>query len=788
MMSVMLLAKATFQKNKSQMIGFMLLIIISSALMNLGLTTFLNYPQLFDQYANDMQSADVITTIQNKDETYIKTYQQELLHDPDTKQMEQRNVLFFAGKCQYRNSETLRQFAVLNKNDKQEIGKISMMEESNKFVEHGIYLPYLFHTGGQYNLLDDFTLTIIQDGKEVTFTYQIKGFYEEMMLATINSSTTGLLLDDEEYQTVSKRLSHTIDATMFLMKVNQHDQNSEYATRHLPTITSTNPSIRSDMNYYETIKQSRTLTSSIGATLIIAFSMIMMVILVIVIRFKIQNTIVEDMKNIGAYKAIGYTGIQILLSLMLPYLIIGGIGGILGIGLSNLLLPFLSYMFAIQTGLTWHQGLDALCVSMTLLFLMLIISLITMVTSMKAKKLTPIVALRSGFYTHNFKRNHVPLDKHKATLTVLLAMKALIQNLKANVMVSIVISAIAFASVFAGVLFYNISYQFDNFLFASSGDIADIIVESKTHEDHLRLKKDLEKISGVDHSVDFYTDNAFQCGHEVVICYTSENFLHLRSQQVLYQGRFPKYANEVAIGGLLASKLHKEPGEMITLKKGDKEQEYLITGLIQGANYMGHDVAITEEGYRLFVKDYEARTLNIYTKDKQEIEDTIQYIKQHYSSNIIGIQNNRKVVEASMGSYRDIVSALVCVIAGITLFIIILIMYLVQKTSILQRKQEFGILKAIGYTSKQLIHQIALTSLMVFVIGAMTGAILGYYLINPLLSMLLSYIGMMKVQFEIPWMMLITIILLICLTGSALAMWIARRIKKISPYLLVNEN
>ena len=49
MMSVMLLAKATFQKNKSQMIGFMLLIIISSALMNLGLTTFLNYPQLFDQ-------------------------------------------------------------------------------------------------------------------------------------------------------------------------------------------------------------------------------------------------------------------------------------------------------------------------------------------------------------------------------------------------------------------------------------------------------------------------------------------------------------------------------------------------------------------------------------------------------------------------------------------------------------------------------------------------------------------------------------------------------------------
>ena len=77
---------------------------------------------------------------------------------------------------------------------------------------------------------------------------------------------------------------------------------------------------------------------------------------------------------------------------------------------------------------------------------------------------------------------------------------------------------------------------------------------------------------------------------------------------------------------------------------------------------------------------------------------------------------------------------------------------------------------------------------MVFVIGAMTGAILGYYLINPLLSMLLSYIGMMKVQFEIPWMMLITIILLICLTGSALAMWIARRIKKISPYLLVNEN
>lgn len=788
MMSIMLLAKATFQKNKAQMIGFMLLIILSSALMNLGLMTFLNYPKLFDQYAKDMQCADVITTIQNKDENYIEAYRQELENDLDTQQMEQRNVLFFAGKCQYRNSETLRQFAVLNKDEKQDIGKISIIEESSESVKHGIYLPYLFHTGGQYELLDDFTLTIIQDGVEVSFTYQIKGFYEEMMLATINSSTTGLLLDNEEYQTISNRLSHRVDATMFLMKVNQHDQNSVYATRHLPTITSTNPSIRSDMNYYDTIKQSRTLTSSIGATLIIAFSMIMMVILIIVIRFKIQNTIVEDMKNIGAYKAIGYTGRQILLSLMLPYLMIGGVGGILGIIVSNLLLPFLSYMFSIQTGLTWHQGLDFSCVSITIVFLMVTITLITIMTSMKAKKLTPIVALRSGFYTHNFKRNHIPLDKHKGTLTVLLAMKALIQNLKANVMVSIVIAAIAFASVFAGVLYYNISYQFDNFLFASSGDIADIVVQSKTHEDHLRLKAELETMSSVDHSADFYTDNAFQCDHQVVICYTSDDFSRLRSQESLYQGRFPKYSNEVAIGGLLASKLHKEPGEMITLKKGNIQKDYLITGLIQGANYMGHDVAITEEGYRAFVKDYEARTLNIYTKDKADIEKTIKDIKQHDSIKIMGIQNNRKVVEAAMGSYRDIVSALVCVIAGITLFIIILIIYLVQKTSILQRKQEFGILKAVGYTSKQLIYQIACTSLMVFVIGTTTGAILGYYLINPLLSMLLSHIGMMKVQFEIPWFMLLMIMSLICLSGTVLAMMVARRIKKISPYLLVNEN
>lgn len=788
MMSVFLLAKATFQKNKSQMIGFMLFMMISTALMNLGLITFLNYPKLFDQYAKDMQSADVITTIQNKDQKYIEAYQQELLHDPDTKQIEERDVLFFAGKCQYRNSETIRYFAALNKDDKQEIGKISMIEESKEAVKHGIYLPYLFHTGGQYELLDDFTLTIVQDGVEVVFTYQIKGFYEEMMLATINSSTTGLLLDDEEYQAISNRLAHSVDATMFLIKLRQHDQNSVYATKHLPTITSTNPSISSDMNYYDIIKQSRTLTSSIGATLIIAFSMIMMTILVIVIRFKIQNTIIEDMKNIGAYKAMGYTGRQILLSLMLPYLMIGLIGGVLGIAVSKVLLPYLSYMFSIQTGLTWHQGLDANCVSITLLFLMLIISLITIMTAMKAKKLTPIVALRSGFYTHNFKRNYVPLDKRNERLIFLLAMKAFFQNLKANVMVSIVISAITFASVFAGVLFYNISYKFDNFLFASSGDVADIIVKSKTHEDHLRLKADLKTVSGVDHSVDFYTDNAFQGDQQVVMCYSSDDFSGLRSQQVLYQGRFPKYSNEVAIGGLLALKLHKEPGEMITLKKGDKQKKYLITGLIQGANYMGHDVAITEEGYRSFVKDYEARTLNIYTKDKHEIENIIQYIKQHHSTKIIGIQNNRQAVEAAMGSYRDIVSALVCVIACITLFIIILIMYLVQKTSILQRKQEFGILKALGYTSKQLINQIALTSFIVFVISTVTGAVLGYYLMNPLLSMLLSYIGMMKVQFEIPWFMLFNIVLLICLSGTLISMIVARRIKKISPYLLVNEN
>lgn len=149
------------------------------------------------------------------------------------------------------------------------------------------------------------------------------------MLATLNSTTTGLILEDAQYQQLSDTFQHSIDGNMYLVKLTDPSSAELYTTRHTPDVNRS--SMLYDCVFYDTIKMARTITSSIGSLLIIAFAVILASISVIVIKFRIGNSIEEDMHNIGALKAIGYTGKDIVNSFLLQFLTMTIIGAIFGI-------------------------------------------------------------------------------------------------------------------------------------------------------------------------------------------------------------------------------------------------------------------------------------------------------------------------------------------------------------------------------------------------------------------------------------------------------------------------
>lgn len=786
MNNIWMLTTANLRKSKGQAASFFFLIVLAAALLNLGLLIALHYSENFDKRADANNSADVISVIQNTAGTYIDAYEQELLADERTRELEIRPILLLAGCNSYGSSELTHLYAILNEKQKQEMSKISYIEESEQIPENPIYLPLLFKEGGGYELGDTFLLKVSTiQGMEKEFNYTVAGFFDESMLATINSTTTGLILGEEAYNALSEEFEGSLRGTMFLVKLKDHSQNEPYCNVHL--INPSGLGILKDSVFYDVIRQARTLTSTIGSSLVVAFSLIVAGITMVVVKFRIGNHIEEDMQNIGALKAIGYTNRQILVSILLQFLSVGFAGMISGIGASYLLLPFVAQMFAAQTGILWEQGFDLLSAFHKVWILVLLITTVAFLSAKKIRTLPPIVALRSGITTHSFKRNFFPLHKTKGNIIVLLAAKSASQKIRQNALIAFIIMAISFASLFSGVLYYNISLKFDHFLLNTVGELYSVQIECASAQDADEVMADLKNMAQVRKAFYLSMDTAQGPEDFQILSYIVEDYSLYENQDIIYEGRFPKHENEVAVGGLLARKLNKKPGDTFLIIQNGRQIEYLITGLVQGSNFMGHDAALTEEGYRRLEPDFKPSVIAVYLQEEENVEQFIDTLKEQQEGKVAVAADYKKRMESSLGTYQGIVGMLTAVIAAMVGIIVLLTLYLVIKTSVLQKRKELGIQKAIGYTTHQLVIQTAVSFLPVILAGAAAGNILGYLCINPLLSLLFSGIGIMKVNYDIPVFLLLGLGAGITVFGFGISMLVAARIRKISPYALMVE-
>ena len=160
------------------------------------------------------------------------------------------------------------------------------------------------------------------------------------------------------------------------------------------------------------------------------------------------------------------------------------------------------------------------------------------------------------------------------------------------------------------------------------------------------------------------------------------------------------------------------------------------------------------------------------------------------NSNIYKIEkitNMKTQLGSQLGSMSTTISSLSKIIAVATMVIIALILSFMIKAMIIKRKVEFGTFKAIGYTTKELMIQIALSFMPTAILGTIIGTIVGYLAVNPLLTMALHSIGISRFETTINAMVLIGIIILIVGFTFFVAMIEAYKVKKISVYELLSE-
>ncbi|MBB4822894.1 putative ABC transport system permease protein [Sporosarcina luteola] len=781
-MKIMNLAMANIRKSKSTTASLFLFILVAALLLNIGLMVSTQISAFFD-HKNDQLKEPQVAFVMNQT-MYQSAYGEYLNNYPGIKQMEIENILNMdTSKFMFSGGELTIGAVLLNADEARNIGSLQLIQKLNTSSPHDIYVPYSFKTNGGYKLGDPFTLTY--QGKD--YDYRIAGFFETVMMGSSNLGVMKFMLPNTSYRQLADQLDDRSNALMISAVMDDKTKASKLNQDFIQEIEESK--IEEEHPYYwgldiELVKSVNGMTVTIIATILIAFAAIIVLISLIVIRFRVSISIEDGMTNIGVLKAIGYTSKQILASMILQFVFITFCASTVGIVFSYLLMPFFGRVISTLSGLIWTQSVDLTLNVISILFIVSSVVLVTLLSAFRVRKILPVAALRGGIQTHSFRKNHFPLEKAKGGLHFLLAIKLMLANAKQNVMILIIMTALTFATVFSAVLYYNLASDKTAFINLFGAEPANVLVTVKSDADTEDLLRNIEQMDHV-RKVTIFDLITTKIDNQTVYTNVTKQYSDLEND-VVYEGRQPIHENEVSISWVVSNQINKRIGDTVELSVGNETKNYLVTGLSQSIGNLGQVAAITMEGIQQLNADYQGTSLYVYLNGISN-KDFMKTIQTQYGDQIVETLDIGENVESQTGMYTDAVFAVMLMVLVITVLVVTMILFMVIKTMIIKRKKELGIMKSIGYSTIQLMNQIAISLLPIICIGVVMGGLLGYYFTNPMLSVLLSSAGVKRLDFIIYSPIILMICAGIFLLAYIVSMLVSRRIKRISAYELITE-
>lgn len=781
MQSVWMLTAANLRKHKSAGITLGLLTLIAALLLNLGLLSMTNLPRIFDQKRTELHTPDLTAVLPDTIGTAKQIELEQFIthYNGVTHTSKETALCFDDASFPVGGSALFDSVAVENTKD---ANRISFVGAKQAETDHSIYVPYMLYAKG-YRLGDTFRLTT--SGK--TYDFQIAGFEEDLIWGNPMTGGIRCFLPDSAYQRFVSQLNapSSVQAVLFNAYTRTLSDASDLSDALLLKVWSgaqTLPVRRMDLN---NTKLATSMPVMIGAALEVAFAFVVALIVLLVVRFRIANSIEEDMRNIGALEAVGYTGRQIRGAFLLQFLLTALCGGIVGIALSYVVAIPHGQSLAAETGLNWQQGYDAPVSLSTLVVLLLCVAAVAFVSTARIRKLPVITALRGGITTHSFRRNFFPLHKSHGPLSLLLACKSMLSSLRQNIALGIIFAAVSFATIFTFLLFYNFGLNNTAVMHLMGGESDDISATVKNPADTDLLLQNIRALPHVTQALSRGLPMV-ETGKKVSYGTVIPNYSLLKNNQT-YEGRYPKHDNEVAIGGALASLLHKGVGDTVRVTCNGQSADYLITGLTQSINDLGKGTYFTDTGFRRIVPHYMPSYLYIYTENHTHITDTMHTINTQFGTQLSGVSNDRASANNILGSYGTVVAVFATLMFAVMALIVILILILLTGAMLVRHRQEFGIQKALGFTTGQLMRQVAVSFLPVAILGALAGCLLGQFFADPLVSGLFRGMGLLKLDFILPAATVPTVCILIALLTFLISMLAAGRVRRISPCALMDE-
>lgn len=780
MRKLFLIVRSNMRKSKGQTAAIVVLILLAAIMLNLWLMLSMDYRANFNRY-HDKLNAEHVTLAVDDDDGSVREYLQEMLDSKaEIAQYRLDDAMFMVGTFPYNGGMMNGQFVFLSKSAAltRDIGSVEIVEEGD--FSDGVYLPMLYKTR-EIDVGESIDISI----GSFTVNYTVCGFFNSVMMGSHNCALTQIILSQDKYNELST-LGYAPKATLCSVRLGDISQNLNTEAELKSMISEQFPNIRMASNCYDIVSQSRYIAQGICSGIMSAMAFLILLIALVVIVSNIINYVHVNIKNLGVLKAAGYTSRQLICSLLLQFSTLAFLATIAGAMLSYALFPAINSMMISQTGIPYTIRFLPLPILISLAILGSTITFFVWISARCIKKIEPIVALRSGIQTHNFKRNHIPLETAKSPLNLALSLKTTFSGIKHNLTVCVTMFVLSLIVVFSGLMIENVIADMTPFLNLIVGETADSCINVQTEVENDFLEK-MHSDARVEKIYLYTSLNISHTGGAELMATLCDDFSQVNNQNVVYKGRFPKYDNEIAIAAKYAKEKELQVGDEIEITANGKKLKYLISGFTQITNNLGRDCLLTRKGFEHLGM---LSNLSFYMNlsDGTDIDTFNAEVKEIFSGSVNTVINIDETIQGAGSVYVSLMTIIVIAILVLSTVIVAFVLYLLVRTMLNNKKRDYGILKSLGFTTRQLILQTALSFMPAVILSVIIGLIVSCFIINPLTAMFLSSIGIVKCTFNIPIVFVTVAGFLLILFSFGIACLLSLKVKKISPRsLLVGE-
>jgi len=517
-----------------------------------------------------------------------------------------------------------------------------------------------------------------------------------------------------------------------------------------------------------------------------SMSLITMIAAIFLIRHKISNDIEDQMQQIGVLEALGYKSKDISLSYVCEYLITVGTGTLLGLTGAIAFTPVMNILIRGMMNRNVHGSINIGMVILVSLVLVVVIMLFALEKARRVKRYPPVTALRKGISTHNFTKNILPLSKTVKSVNARLALKGLFRNLKQNIGAGICIALASLSFLFSFYAFDTFKDGYDALYRLMGMEICDDNVVLLPGVDVRGFKEEVEEIPEVRKALVSFSWKYLSVKGSDNPGMVSV-FDDYRDCENLYlsEGRFPEHDNEIAISIRRHSIDGLNVGDSLIAEGDGIQKSYVVTGIVSAMSNSGQNLYLTRKGYERIYPNGRPDTVMIYLNEGIDRESFERKLTLIYGASAVETQAGKKasgtleerirrvadekmallvanygvtgidyavkvgdqmitgssagMIIKDINSLHDLAKTQMGAIAdysrGFTIggmifvsVVIIILLWIIVSSNVRRRRKDLGIMKSMGYSSKDLMKQMALEFLPATVVSVIIAAIGSVYL------------------------------------------------------------